>query len=205
MFSAKFTSNNINLPCYVYGYTKHLLAVMQGRAPEMTQNEFQSRVQHLNNVMQVCIVNSNLSDHNGVAWQISRNYNDRVMADIAEGVKSWGSLPPNMAPDCYVFAKDHTNASRSEKSEKLDKSDKSEKVVKKDKEVKVLTCKDYNSKPNSGENCSWELEEANAGKRCNRLHCCSTCIKAGSQRCHRAFECSNTQKSQPPFQSQGSG
>ena len=112
------------------------------------------------------MINSNLSDHNGLAWQISREYNNRVIADISDGTKSWTELPPNMAPDCYVFAKDHTNA-RSDKLEKGDKADKAEKVVKKDKELKVLTCKDYNTKANSGENCSWELDDANVGKRCN--------------------------------------
>ena len=205
-YAEKINANNINLPSFVYGYSCQLLSVLQGQQQQkMSSVEFQSRVSHLVNVMEVCMVNSNLSDHNDKSWQIAKEYNNRVVADIAKGSKSWSELSPNMAPDCYVFAKDHTNA-RSNKSEKDDKSDKSDKTVKKDKDVKgSATCKDYNTKSNSGESCSWELDEANAGKRCNRLHCCSTCMKSGQARSHRAMDCSNSAKNQTPFQSQGSG
>jgi hypothetical protein len=151
--------------------------------------------------MQVVVLNSNLADHNDKSWQIGREYANRVNADIQDYTKSWSYLSPNIQADCYVFAKDHQALST--KPEKP-----IEKVAKKDKEIKAPnTCKDYNTKSNTGENCAWELEEANVGKRCNRLHVCSNCIKSGAQRSHRAIDCSNASNSKnaTPFQTQGSG
>ena len=121
-------------------------------------------------------------------------------ADIQDGIKSWSSLAPTINADSYVFAKD-SQAQFSKPDKSSDKSDDKPKI---DRDAKVpLTCKDYNAKSNTGENCSWELEDANAGKRCNRLHVCSKCVKSGAQRTHRAIDCSNSGSRNAPFQPQG--
>ena len=145
----------------------------------MSSHEFSARLQHLVNVMQVVILNSSLSDFNDKPWVIAREYVNRIDADVRDGTKSWATMTPNLQSDAYLFAKDHTQSVKSAKPDKPEKP-------KKDDGRTVLTCKDYNSKSNCGENCSWELEESNVGKRCNRLHVCSYCAKSGAQRTHRA-------------------
>ena len=205
-YADKINANNINLPNFVYGYTRQLLAVMQGRTQPMAAQEFTARVQHLANVMQVVIINSTLAEHNDKSWQIGRDYTNRVEADIRDGAKAWHFLTPNIQADCYVFAKDHQASTQANKTTRVDKGgEKSDKFeVKKDRDAKAnMICRDYNTKANTGENCSWELDENNTGKRCNRLHDCSTCFKSGAHRAHRALTCSAPKGA--PFQPPGSG
>ena len=163
----------------------------------MSSHEFTTRLQHLVNTMQCVVLNSSLSDYNDKAWQIGREYNNRVVQDVQDGVKSWASLSPSLQADCYVFARDWF----SNKSE--NKSDKNVKKDSKDQPKAPMTCRDYNTKANDNEKCTWETE--NEGKRCNRLHVCSTCIKTGANRSHRAMDCSSAGKNTTPFTSQGSG
>ena len=166
----------------------------------MSSSEFSARLQHLVNTMQVVVLNSTLSDFNDKAWVVAREYVNRIEADIRDGSKDWSTMAPNIQTDAYVFARDHTLSNKSVKSDKPDKPGK------KDDSKSVMTCRDYNTKHNTGEQCSWELEDSNAGKRCNRLHVCSTCAKTGQQRTHRALDCSSSSnKTTQPFTSQGSG
>ena len=162
----------------------------------MSSQEFVTRLQHLVNTMQCVVLNSGLADYNDRAWQIGREYDHRVAQDVLDGVKSWSSLSSSLQADCYVFARDCLNNKSENKPDKAG--------PKKDKEQKTpLPCRDYNTKSNDGELCSWEVE--NVGKRCNRLHVCATCAKSGAQRTHRAFECSAASKNSAPFNPQGSG
>lgn len=194
-YADKITQQNINLPNFVYGYTKHLLSALQGRVNNVTPAELTSRMQNLCNIMQVVVINSKLSDFNEGAWQIGRDYANRINRDIEEGSKSWSQFSSNVAADAYVFAKDHVQASHVNNGSRPDKAGKN--PVKPILEGRVSYCKDYNTKSNDSEHCSWELKEENNGKRCNRMHCCSVCLESGAQRSHRALNC--PAKSRPPF------
>ena len=202
-YADKINQNNVNMPNFVYGYSKHLLAILQGRVTNVSPDELTSRVQNLVNIMQVVAINSNMTDFNDYAWQIGREYANRVNRDLEEGAKSWSHFNPNIAADSYVFAKDHVQVVQSSNTSSGQSKDKAVKDPKPPKEGRLTSCKDYNTKANDGESCSWELQSENSGKRCNRLHCCSTCLKTGAQRTHRALNCQN--KSKSPFNSQESG
>ena len=204
-YADKINQNNINMPNFVYGYSKHLLAILQGRTHNVSPAELTSRVQNLVNIMNVVVTNSKLSDFNDSAWQIGREYANRVNRDIEEGSKSWVGFSPNIAADSYVFAKDHVQVVMANNStqQKHDKSAKSDLKQNPNSENRSPCCKDYNSKSNEGEQCSWEAQPDNVGKRCNRLHCCNICYKSGSQRTHRALNCPSKVKN--PFSNQESG
>ena len=111
-YADKINQNNVNLPNFIYGYSKHLLSILQGRVNNITPVELTSRVQNLVNIMNVVVTNSTLSDFNEPAWQIGREYANQVNRDIEEGVKSWSNFNPNIAADCYMFAKDHVHAAQ---------------------------------------------------------------------------------------------
>ena len=164
----------------------------------MSPHEFKSRLQHLINTMQCVALNSSLTDHNDKSWEIGREYHNRVNADIQDGIKSWSSLSASLQADCYVFARDWVSVKPEGKSDKP-----AARKEQKDQKSVQSTCRDYNTKSNEGELCSWEVE--NTGKRCNRLHVCSSCIKSGANRTHRAMDCSSAGKNKGPFTPQGSG
>ena len=183
----KVTEKNINLPCYVLGYLRYLIAVCEGRQSKISSAEFLARLNGLANVVEIVVTNSSTTEHMTTAWQIAREYSNRVFADVEQGRKTWESMSKSMQTESYILAKDQLEVSLRNKPPTSVKTNDKEKDKKPDKAPFAQTCYNYNNVHNEGNVCAFEL--SNAGMRCMRLHACSTCLPKGNQRCHRALEC----------------
>ena len=81
--------------------------------------EFLSRLRHLRNVFEIGCLSSNLTSFSDPAWHIVREYDNRLMADIESGAKTWESLSNSIEPDSIYCAKGTVeNRNRLNKSKK---------------------------------------------------------------------------------------
>lgn len=200
-YMGKVTEKNINLPCFALGYLNYLIAVCDGRQNKISSSEFMARMHGLANILEIVVTNSSSTDHQSTAWQIARDYSNRVFTDVEQGKKTWESMSSSLQTESYILAKDHLEVSlRSSKAAKPQYDNSWGKDPKKvDKKSLSVACHNYNSVQNEGNVCAWEL--SNPGMRCNRLHVCSHCFSKGTQKCHRALECKskNGAADSPPF------
>ena len=185
LLKEKVDHKNINLPSYVLGYLNYLIAVCEGRQTKISSEEFMARLYGLANVLEIVVTNSSPTEHQSTAWQIAREYSNRVFTDVEQGRKTWIGMSSSMQTESYILSKDSLDVSLRNSRVPSNVKDKTDK--KSDKRQASIACNNYNTVQNEGNVCAWEL--ANAGMRCNRLHVCSHSFLKGSQKCHRALEC----------------
>ena len=168
----KVTEKNINLPCYVLGYLKYLIAVCDGRQTKLSSSEFMARLHGLANVVEIVVTNSSTAEHQSNSWQIAREYSNRVFTDVEQGKKTWESMSSSLQTESYILAKDHLEVSFRSSRFPVKPNDKADKRA--EKKSMSIACANYNSVQNEGNVCAWEI--SNAGMRCNRLHVCAHCF-----------------------------
>ena len=170
-YRSQLKVDNVNAVTFAYGALKHLEAIKCGLIGHVTDSEFLSRIRHLRNVFEIACLSSNLSSFTDPAWHIAREYDNRVIADIESGAKSWESLSNSIEPDSIYCAKETVeNRNRQNKSKKAPNPvnptrKEGEKPVRK-------VCTTFNSHK-STEGCYWEQQ--NEGKSCVYAHYCSWC------------------------------
>ena len=189
------TQANINLPHFVLGYLRYLMSGIQGKQ-SISPEEFQFRLQHLINTMQVTVTNSSpTTDFMDHSWAIAREYSNRVFKDLEEGHKSWGTMGLAMQTDAYIFSKDSVKPPQAKPKPAPGQA------------AKKQICRNFNTVPNEGQACTWEV--SNPGKRCFRLHSCSYCYdNFNKTREHRDLNCEAKKKGatgeNDPFRGKGS-
>ena len=168
--------DNVNAVTFAYGALKHLEAIKGGLLGYVSDNEFLSRLRHLRNVFEIACLSSNLGSFSDPAWHIAREYDNRVIADIESGAKSWESLSNSIEPDSIYCAKETVKPTPSNNLPKKD----GEKTSKK-------ACTTFNLH-RSSDGCYFEQQ--NEGKTCVYAHYCSWCkVNRNVEDKHKSLNC----------------
>ena len=149
---------------------KHLEAIKTGLIANVSDAEFVARLRHLKNVFEVACLSSNLTCFTDASWQVAREYDSRVIADIESGSKTWDTLANGLETDSIYCAKETVNLKNQAK--KPPKDPKDPKKVKDAKDPKKNGCTTYNTH-RSTDGCFWEMN--NKGEACVFEHFCSWC------------------------------
>ena len=168
-YKNQLKQDNCNSICFAYGSFKHLEAAKLGLVT-MSEVEFLSRLRHLKNVFEVACLSSNLTTFADPSWQVAREYDARVIADIESGVKNWDTLSNGLETDALFCAKETVELKN--RAKKPLKDPKDPKKPKDPKDPKSNGCTTYNSH-RSSDGCYWE--HVNKGKTCVFEHFCSWC------------------------------
>ena len=91
----------MNMPIFVFGCFKQLLALNDGTLPPVSQQEFNSRLQNLANTFEIVCLASTQDNYNEASWAVGREYFSRVINDIETNVKHWESLTCAIDPSCW--------------------------------------------------------------------------------------------------------
>jgi len=128
-------------------------------------------------------MSSPLSSFCDPPWQIAREYDARVTADIESGVKSWESLANGLEPDAIYIAKETVELRN--KGKKAPKSKKDDDKPKSNAKKSVCTTYDTHR---SSEGCLWESR--NKGETCVFKHFCLWCkSNRDVKEIHKIFNC----------------
>ena len=166
-YKSQLNSNNCNAVVFAYGSLKHLEAIMSGLIPNVPESELIARVKHLKNVFEIVCLSSNLATFAEPAWQIAREYDNRIIGDIESGAKTWQSLSNGLEVDALYVAKEVTELRNKNKKapKSVEKSDSKVDTPKKD--PKTNGCTTYNTH-RSSEGCY-------PGNSCVFEHFCTWC------------------------------
>ena len=167
-YKSLIKQDNVNAISFAYGAFKHLEAIKSGLIT-MSDTEFLARLKHLKNVFEVACLSSNLTSFTDPAWQVAREYDSRVIADIEAGVKNWSTLASGLETDAIYVAKEIVDLKN--KAKKPPKDPKDAKKPKEPRDPKNKACSTYNTH-RSSEGCYWE--HMNKGS-CVFEHFCSWC------------------------------
>ena len=183
-YKSQLRQDNCNSISFAYGSFKHLEAAKLGLIP-MSDTEFLSRLRHLKNVFEVACLSSNLSSFTDTAWQVAREYDSRVIADIESGAKSWESLSTGLETDAIYCAKETVELKN--KAKKTPKDLKDPKRPKDPKDAKNKTCSTFNTH-RASDGCYWEHH--NKGETCVFEHFCSWCkTNRDVKEKHKVIQC----------------
>lgn len=181
--------DNCNAITFAYGAIKHLHAVKSGLI-HMTDNEFLARLKHIKNVFEIACMSSPLSSFSDPSWQVAREYDSRVIADIESGIKSWETLANGIEPDSIYMAKETVelrNKANAKKNKSVDPSKKTKDDNVKRGDPKKNGCTTYNTH-RSSEGCFWESQHR--GETCVYKHFCSWCkLNREVEEKHKVFNC----------------
>ena len=183
-YKNQLKQDNMNAITFAYGCFKHLEAAKLGLI-EMDDNEFLARLRHLKNVYEVACLSSNLSSFTDNSWQVAREYDTRVIADIESGAKTWSTLSKGLETDAIYCANQIVELKT--KAKKPGKDPKDPKNPRVDKDRKSKACTTYNTH-RSSEGCFWEHN--NKGESCIFEHFCSWCkSNRDVKEKHKVFDC----------------
>ena len=185
-YLSQIKQNNLNLVLFTYGSLRHILALNDGTLPYVQREEFNSRLQHLINVMEITCLGSNLSDYDGYGWRVGREYDNRVIRDIEQGLKDWGSLAKSIDPTAWTFAREMVPKSKPNNQPPKGNSGGNN---------GQKACTTYNTFRNPG--CHYE--HTNPGEKCIYLHFCSHCRSKGFNRRHKVWQCNEPDAPKPPL------
>ena len=185
-YKNQLKQDNTNAVTFAYGAIKHLEAVKSGLIKNMTDTEFLARLKHLRNVFEIACLSSTLTSFCDPSWQIAREYDARVIADIEAGDKSWDTLSNGLETDSIYCAKEVVELkNKAKKPTKPEKKASEDKFVKKD--PKKTGCTTYNSH-RASEGCYWE--HTNKGESCVFDHFCSWCkVNRNVVEKHKSLHC----------------
>ena len=175
-YKNQLKQDNCNAVTFAYGALKHLEAVKSGLIKNMSETEFLSRLRHLKNVFEIACLSSSLSSFSDPSWQVAREYDARVIADIESGVKTWDKLSQGLETDSIYCAKETVELkNKGKKPVKEPKDSKNAGKVEDEKSRKLDPrkngCTTFNTH-RASEGCYWE--HVNKGT-CIFEHFCSWC------------------------------
>ena len=173
----QLNQSNFNLSLFAYGSIKHLLCLSNGTLPAVSKAEFNSRLQHILNVLEIVCLESNLQEFHSNSWSIAKQYDICILKDIEQSFKSWETLDKSIDSSAWNFAirmvPPVKNQNLNQKSQNSNSN--SQKV-----------CTTWNTFKQDG--CSYEFK--NPGESCVYLHQCSSCAKRGfPNRKHKSINC----------------
>ena len=187
-YLSQLKPSNLNLSLFSYGSVKHLLALSDRTLSPVTKAEFNSRLQHILNVLEISCLGSNLTDFDTHSWRVAREYNFKVIKEIELGYKSWETLNRCIDPTNWAYAKEIVpKPAQKQQNQGSTKNQNNQRL-----------CTTFNTFRQNG--CHYEAN--NPGETCVYLHACSHCRQKGSLQSHKAFQCSDAppakQNPRPP-------
>ena len=179
-YISQLKSANLNLSLYAYGSIKHLLALSDGTLPPVSKEEYNSRLRHCLNVLEITCLGSNLTDFNSHSWRIAKEYDLKKVKDIEQGYKTWESLDKCIDPTAWTYAREMVPPSKP-------KENSNQNVKSQSQNSQQKFCTTYNTFRN-GNGCSYEY--SNPGETCVYQHSCSNCRQKGfPNRRHKSIHC----------------
>ena len=157
-----------------YGYMKHLLACKTGTLPQLSHEEEVARMRHFLDMMETTALHSSMSDFQCEGWEIAREFDSRVMADIDQGEVTW----PTVATSSLVV-RSYNQAVHciQQRLEKGTGGGDGRRI-----------CPTYNTFT-ATEGASCEYEAAHPGTVCRFQHICSFCATRGNSHPHKVLVC----------------
>ena len=187
-YKNQLRQDNTNAITFAFGSFKHLEAAKMGLI-HMPDDEFLARLRHLKNTFEVACLSSNLASFCDHSWMVAREYDNRVIADIESGAKTWSSLSNGLETDAIYCANQICELKKAKKSVKDETKKVRDNDTKKgrDNESKSRPCTTYNTH-RASEGCVWE--QNNEGKACVFRHYCSWCkAHRDVEEKHKASQC----------------
>ena len=183
-YKSQLKQDNCNAISFAFGSFKHLEAAKLGLVT-MSDTEFLARLRHLKNVFEVACLSSSLTTFTEPAWQVAREYDARVIADIEAGVKTWDKLNAGLETDSIYCAKETVELKNRAKKPKT--NPKEPKKPNEAKDPKNKGCTTYNTHRVT-EGCYWE--HMNKGESCVFEHYCSWCkANRDTKEKHKMIHC----------------
>ena len=176
-WAKKVTLDNMNLPVYAYGVTSELTSSLSGRSPAMSPDVLISKLQHLQNTLGVCCLNTTEKEFSNYGWVLARDYAMKVQDRVTQNLTSWEKLSSEVQTSDLV-------ASQMEFPRPVEK-----KVQEKKEEKKQPLCSTWNT-CKTEKKCQYELDHP--GRSCLRKHECSHCREELKQsHRHQLWKCPN--------------
>ena len=183
-YKSQLRQDNTNAITFAFGSFKHLEAAKLGLI-NMPDDEFLARLRHLKNTFEVACLSSNLTSFTDHAWQVAREYDTRVVADIESGAKTWATLSNGLETDAIYCANQIVELKNKAKKVPKDPKDLKKDPPKKDAKSKV--CTTYNTH-RASDGCVWE--QNNKGESCVFKHYCSWCkLNREVEEKHKVHQC----------------
>ena len=175
-WSKQVTMSNINLPLFVWGSISELESSLSGRSEAMTEEMMLGRVRHLQNIMEVCCLNSTATDFTGYGWTLARDYASKVDNEIEQKLITWEEMHVGVRTATLLSA-------QMENPRPPPKDMKKTTTIGDKKEL----CTTFNKCKTEGK-CEYEVSHPD--KTCQRKHECSYCRdKKGQSWKHQAWNC----------------
>ena len=170
--------NTMNLPVFGYGAVAELVASMSGRADPLPENVILAKLTHLQNVFEVCCINSTETELCSYGWTLARDYSLKVQEKIDQQLISWESISQGIQTDVLVSSQMEFPRPAKEKE-----------PIKKGPDYDKPLCTTYNKCTTEGK-CEFEVR--NPGRSCLRKHECSWCRQNKNQlRKHQELKCAS--------------
>ena len=172
------TNDNMNLPVYAYGLTSELVASLSGRSDPLPPSVILAKLQHMQNVFEICCQNSTLQEFNNYGWVLARDYSSKVQNKVEQQIIDWDQMSSGVQTADLVSAQ----CEFPRPVKKVDNADPTKKAP---------NCTTFNS-CTTEKKCDYEV--GHPGKVCQRKHECSYCRKhlnKGNK--HQAWKCPNKQ------------
>jgi len=173
--ASKASADRINQNLWSFGFIKHLVATKTGVLPPLPQEEEVARLRHFLDIMETTALHSVGSDFQCHGWQIARDYDTRVMADLEQGEVSWSTIATAASVTRNYNQAVHCNpkpaparVGRGAQGGGADDGD------------APRICKGFNEGT-----CTFEA----ANRPCKYSHICSFCAASGFSFTHRQVDC----------------
>ena len=174
-YISQLQTSNMNLALFSYSSTKLLLSLSNGTLQPVSKEEFNARLQHILNVLEITCLGSALSDFDSPSWKVAREYDQKIVKNIEEGYKTWETLDKCIDPTSWTYARELVPKTKNDQNFNKNQGGSTQKV-----------CTTWNTFRNQG--CSYEFN--NPGERCVYLHVCSKCKQKGfPNRQHQLINC----------------
>lgn len=185
-YKTQLRQDNTNAITFAFGSFKHLEAAKLGLI-HMPDDEFLARLRHLKNTFEVACLSSNLTSFSDHSWQVAREYDTRVIADIESGAKSWATLSNGLETDAIYCANQIVELKNKSKKDPKTLKDPKDPAKKSAKDPKAKPCTTFNTH-RASDGCAWE--QNNKGETCVFKHFCTWC-KANREveERHKLFQC----------------
>ena len=96
----------MNLALFSYGSIEHLLSLSNGTLPPVSKEEYNSRLQHILNVLEIACLGSGIRDFDTHSWRIAREYDSKILEDVEQGYKHWLTLNKCIDPTAWTTARE---------------------------------------------------------------------------------------------------
>ena len=175
-WSKQATMSNINLPLFAWGSVSELESSLSGRSEAMSEDVMLGKIRHLQNILEVCCLNSTATDFTGYGWTLARDYAAKVDNEIDLQLVSWQDMHVGVRTATLLSAQmEHPRPYTKDVKKTGLASDKRE------------LCTTYNKCKTEGK-CEYEVSHPD--KTCQRKHECSYCREKKNQSWkHQVWNC----------------